>query len=147
MLRTTLLLLGLLYSTAALAETQVVAIGDGSLRGNVENGAGIFRGIPYAAPPVGDLRWRPPQPSVKWTGVRDASKFGLACPQSPGSPVMMVGPVGASSEDCLTLNVWKPAGVAAGAKLPVMVWIHGGGFFTGSGSDYSSTVRPMWRAV
>ncbi len=135
MLRTTLLLLALSCSTAALAETSVVTIGDGSLRGSVESGAAIFRGIPYAVSPVANLRWRPPQPAAKWAGTRDAIKFGPACPQSPDSPVMMVGPVGASSEDCLTLNVWKPAGAAVGAKLPVMVWIHGGGFFTGSGSE------------
>ncbi len=135
MLRTALLLLGLSCATAALADTSVVTIADGSLRGSIESGAAIFRGIPYAVPPVGKLRWRPPQPPSRWAGERDTTKFGPACPQSPNSPVMMVGPVGASSEDCLTLNVWKPADAAAGAKLPVMVWIHGGGFFTGSGSE------------
>ncbi len=134
MLRHTLLLLGLMLPMAALAEP-VVTIGDGQLQGAADNGAAIFHDIPYAAPPVGDLRWRPPRPAVKWSGMRDATQFGPACPQTPNSPVMMVGPVGASSEDCLTLNVWKPAGSQTSAKLPVMVWIHGGGFFTGSGSE------------
>jgi len=110
-------------------------VGDGQLRGSADGSVAVFRGIPYAAPPVGELRWRAPRPPAKWSGVRDATQFGPACPQSPDSPVMMVGPVGASSEDCLTLNVWKPADAKAGGRLPVMVWIHGGGFFTGSGSE------------
>jgi para-nitrobenzyl esterase len=134
MLRHVALLLGMMLPMAASAGP-VITIGDGKLQGIPDNNAAIFRGIPYAAPPVGNLRWRPPQPAVKWAGVRDATQFAPACPQSPNSPVMMVGPVGASSEDCLTLNVWKPAAAQDGAKLPVMVWIHGGGFFTGSGSE------------
>ena len=134
MLRYALLLLGLTLPMAASAGP-VITIGDGQVQGIADNNAAIFRGIPYAAPPVGDLRWRPPQAPAKWSGVRDATQFGPACPQSPNSPVMMVGPVGASSEDCLTLNVWKPASAQGGATLPVMVWIHGGGFFTGSGSE------------
>jgi len=134
MLRYATLLLGLTLPLAASAGP-VVTIGDGQVQGVADTSAAIFRNIPYAAPPVGGLRWRPPQPAVKWSGARDATQFGPACPQPPNSPVMMVGPVGASSEDCLTLNVWKPAAARNGDNLPVMVWIHGGGFFTGSGSE------------
>jgi para-nitrobenzyl esterase len=133
-LRYAVQLLGLALPLAASAGP-VVTVESGQVQGVADNGAAVFRGIPYAAPPVGDLRWRPPQPPAKWSGVRDATQFGPACPQSPNSPVMMVGPVGASSEDCLRLTVWKPAGAKDGTKLPVMVWIHGGGFFTGSDSE------------
>jgi para-nitrobenzyl esterase len=122
-------------SASAEAQPVVASTSSGQLAGTADRGALVFRGIPYAAPPVGELRWRPPQPPASWSGLRDATAFGPACPQTPNSPVMMVGPVGASSEDCLTLNVWMPANAAPGAKLPVMVWIHGGGFFTGSGSE------------
>jgi para-nitrobenzyl esterase len=82
-----------------------------------------FKGIPFAAAPVGPLRWKAPQPAVPWSGVRDATAFGPECaqPAPPGTP---------TSEDCLTLNVWTPAG--AGAHLPVMVWIYGGGYAVGA---------------
>ena len=105
----------------------------GRLRGVVENGIAIFKGIPYAAPPTGRFRWRPPQPAAAWEGVRDAFAFGPDCAQSGwgGAPGTIIK---GSSEDCLYLNVWAPAGVKAKSKLPVMVWIHGGGFVGGSGS-------------
>jgi para-nitrobenzyl esterase len=137
MLRQALAGLALVYSFGAQVEAApvVASTSVGQVSGVLDRGALVFRGIPYAAPPVGNLRWRPPQPQASWSGVRDATAFGPACPQTPDSPVMMVGPVGPSSEDCLTLNVWMPANAAPGAKLPVMVWIHGGGFFTGSGSE------------
>ncbi|WP_233342848.1 carboxylesterase/lipase family protein [Burkholderia cepacia] len=89
-----------------------------------------FLGIPYAAPPVGNLRWRPPAQATKWRGVKDATKFGSDCVQPPEYPELRGG---GQSEDCLTLNVWTPARSKA-ERLPVMVWIHGGGFQYGAGS-------------
>jgi para-nitrobenzyl esterase len=92
----------------------------------------VWRGIPYAAAPVGELRWRPPRPPVPWDGVRPADRFGPDFPQAP----MAASRAPSMSEDCLYLNVWAPADAAAGAAgLPVMVWIHGGGFVGGSGAD------------
>jgi para-nitrobenzyl esterase len=90
----------------------------------------VFLGIPFAAPPVGPLRWKPPQPAAKWSGVRQTTAFGDHCMQSGGSMFRKAG----QSEDCLTLNVWTPAGVTHG-KLPVMVWIYGGGFSGGATSE------------
>jgi para-nitrobenzyl esterase len=92
-----------------------------------------YKGIPYAKPPVGDLRWRAPVPASGWTGVRDASAYGAACIQPPSSPTgLYYGGMAATSEDCLTLNVWAPVGAR---KLPVMVWIHGGALVGGSSSE------------
>jgi para-nitrobenzyl esterase len=91
-----------------------------------------FKGIPYAAPPVGDLRWRAPQPVASWTDPLACTSFGPSCPQLAQSELFYFD-VGATDEDCLYLNVWSPA-ESADERLPVMVWIHGGSFETGSGS-------------
>jgi para-nitrobenzyl esterase len=98
----------------------------------VDGGVKIFRGIPYARPPVGDLRWNPPLCAEGWTGVRSAESFGMDCPQIPLPTEPSNGP--GMDEDCLYINVWTPA-QSASERLPVMVWIHGGGFLSGSGAD------------
>jgi para-nitrobenzyl esterase len=107
-----------------------VKVEGGKIEGTIENGIHVFRGIPFAAPPVGDLRWKAPQPVKVWDGIRRADTFGPSCPQMamiPGTNQLEL------SEDCLYLNVWTPA-KAANEKLPVMVWIYGGGFAMGSAS-------------
>ncbi len=112
----------------AAAHADVVHIPQGDLAGVTADGAESFKGVPFAAPPVGDLRWRPPEPPANWTGVRKADAFGPICMQASRG-FFANAPM---SEDCLTLNVWRPAGAKAGDKLPVMVWIYGGAFIQGS---------------
>lgn len=110
----------------------VVATTAGRVRGSADAGTSVFRGVPYAAPPVGERRFAPPVPPPSWEGERDATRFGPAAIQAPSSlEQMMGGAVTDTSEDCLTLNVWAPVGAA---ELPVMVWVHGGAFVTGTGS-------------
>jgi para-nitrobenzyl esterase len=109
----------------------VVATAGGALRGMTAGGTDEFLGIPYAAPPVGPLRWRPPQPAARWAGIRAATAYAPHCPQPPSA----FG-VASTSENCLYLNVFRPAG-AAGRDLPVMVWIHGGAFIAGESDDYN----------
>jgi len=111
-----------------------VRVATGTLAGVRADGVESFKNIPYAAPPVGPLRWRPPQPAKPWAGVRPADKMGALCEQAYNPKDNGVGPLPAS-EDCLTVNVFAPAKTMRGAKaLPVMVWIHGGGFVNGSGT-------------
>jgi para-nitrobenzyl esterase len=103
------------------------------VQGTVEGGLTVYKGISFAAPPVGDLRWRAPEPPHAWTGVRQADKFAPACIQVPVvQPVLGMDPV-QTSEDCLYLNIWTPA-KSANDRLPVMVWIYGGGFSLGTTS-------------
>ena len=119
----------LLAGTALAAPAAPQAsIDTGVVVGVSEPGLSVFKGIPYAAPPVGPLRWRAPQSAVHWTGVRDASVYGAACPQD-GAHKEAWAQVGRQSEDCLFLNVWRPK---APGKYPVMVFLHGGGFTYGA---------------
>ncbi len=125
--------LALAASAASAAEPArpVVKTEDGAVVGVVDDGVAVFKGIPYAAPPVGPLRWRPPAPAIRWSAPRDASQFGAVCPQPVSRGFTLK--VEPTSEDCLFLNVWAPAKRTA-KPLPVMVWIHGGSWTIGSGS-------------
>jgi para-nitrobenzyl esterase len=112
-------------------EAQPVRLDSGMLEGTAKDGLSIYMGVPFAAPPVGELRWREPHPVAHWQGVRRAASFAPACMQSGVSMPGETPP--AVSEDCLYLNIWTPTG-NADRKLPVLVWIHGGGYTNGSAS-------------
>ncbi len=118
-------LLSLVLAGTTAAQT-LVKTESGTVRGVATGSVVSWKGIPYAAPPVGDLRWRAPQPARPWSGVREANRFGPGCPQTDEVP---------KSEDCLTLNVWRPAAEPA-RPLPVMIWIHGGAMVHGSAAMY-----------
>jgi para-nitrobenzyl esterase len=121
---------------AALAKSRgpIVSIDTGKVAGQSTDGVESWKGVPFAAPPVGPLRWRAPQPAAKWRGVRQATAYGHDCMQVPFPSD--AAPLGTPpAEDCLYLNVWKPAGVpTSGGKLPVVFWIYGGGFVNGGAS-------------
>ena len=124
--------LALALSTPAVAEVTEASVTGGKVAGSAVDGLGEFKGIPFAAPPVGDLRWKAPQPVKPWSGVRQTTHFGDACMQSGGG-----GGAGKGipySEDCLYLDAWTPA-KASSDKLPVIVWIYGGGFNAGATSN------------
>ncbi len=133
-----LLTIGAPCAPASVANSTEVQTTGGLISGVASSDGAVttFKGIPYAAPPVGTLRWRAPKPAAPWTGIRKADRFGASCMQGPNSEFlpwtkefMYVTPV---SEDCLFLNIWTPKASASG-KLPVLVFIHGGAFTSGSG--------------
>ncbi|HVY02724.1 MAG TPA: carboxylesterase family protein, partial [Caulobacterales bacterium] len=112
---------------AVAAPVEDVTIAQGALHGAIEGQSVSFKAIPFAAPPIGPLRWAPPQPAQKWDGVRDATHFSAEC--------MQAAPPGANvSEDCLYLNIWAPLARPKG-KMAVMVWIHGGAYVGGAGGS------------
>jgi para-nitrobenzyl esterase len=122
---------------AATKAAPMALIDTGKLAGAVEDGVASWKGIPFAAPPVGPLRWRPPQPAARWSGVRQATAYGNDCMQLPFASD--AAPLGTTpAEDCLYANVWRPVakpGAKAGkGRLPVLVWIYGGGFVNGGSS-------------
>ena len=125
-----LIVAGALALSAA-AQAQTVATASGEVAGATKDGVVSWKGVPFAAPPIGELRWRAPRPAQPWNGVRQATEYGHDCMQLPFPSD--AAPLGTQpAEDCLALNVWKP--VAAKGGLPVIVWIYGGGFVNGGAS-------------
>ncbi len=115
------------------AQSTPVRIDTGLLQCATQGAVESFKGVPFAAPPIGELRWRAPQPVKPWTGTRKATEYSSDCMQVPFPSD--AAPLGTTpAEDCLYLNVWRPAGTPANAKLPIMFWIYGGGFVNGGSS-------------
>ena len=115
-------------------DNTLVETSNGPVRGVDGGRVTAWKGVRYAAPPIGDLRWRAPEPPQTWTAVADATRYGPVCPQpvDPRIPIDLGAPQG---EDCLTLNVWASSDTAAGDGKPVMVWVHGGAYIIGSASQ------------
>ncbi len=135
-------LLAIILASAAITaaqageQTALFRTAGGAVQGTTADNVSTFLGIPYAAPPVGDLRWRPPQPAAAWQGTRQATAFGGTCAQ----PQRGVFAAPSNTEDCLYLNVYTPdKTTATRAKRPVMVWFHGGGLFSGESNDYDGS--------
>ena len=120
-------------SRASVVPGPVVVAPAGAVRGTAEGDLRVFRGIPYAQAPVGPLRWHPPLPLARWTGVREATEFGAACHQpAPRLSSIYVGKPMPMSEECLTLNIWAPANAR---NAPVFFWIYGGALQSGASRD------------
>jgi para-nitrobenzyl esterase len=138
MLILSLFIIGPARVSAASVDTGLINTTAGSVQGVIASTYRAFRGIPYAAPPTGDLRWQAPQPVIPWSTTRDATQLGSPCPQFAGVFVVPNKAHNSTNEDCLTLNVYTPHTTSSG-QLPVMVWIHGGAFVTGASGDYDPT--------
>lgn len=131
LIKRTLTILFVVLLIPVVSAADPVKVEGGLVEGTVEDGLNVYKGIPFAAPPMGDLRWKAPQPVVPWDGVLKADHFAPACPQML-FPIPGMTPL-ETSEDCLYLNIWAPQ-TSPGEKLPVMVWIYGGGFAMGATS-------------